>query len=438
MTLSSASITLSEWQSLAPQSCPALAGRFLDGAPAARRLAEGLSERGLVGFTELRNGLLVKAYSHVGRIRIGDLEITIRPKIESASLLHLLRYAYGLRPLHQFADAKNQVENCGLEELLIVQLNAEVRELVARGLLRSYVATSDRLTSPRGRINLMQIAADGGRISASLPCRHFPRIEDTLLNRVLLAGLVLAAQMSGVVAHRRESRRLAAVMEEQVSPIRLDATALERADRQLNRLTKAYSPALTIIQLLLNAKGVVFDGESTPSTLPGFLFDMNAFFQSLMCRFLRDNLPTYRVREECALTGMISYSPGFNPRRRQAPTPRPDYVVTRHDEILSILDAKYRDLWNTPLPREMLYQLVAYAVSLREKRQSSILYPTTDSAAREARLDVRDPFYGRPIGQVCLRPVHLPTIEKLVMTNSAKARRLREELAQRFAFGERP
>ena len=88
----------------------------------------------------------------------------------------------------------------------------------------------------------------------------------------------------------------------------------------------------------------------------------------------------------------------------------------------AILDAKYRDLWEKQLPRDMLYQLVVYAISDQQRRKSSILYPTTDERAREARIDVTDPIIGRPLGQVCLRPVHLPTIVELVgCTNCSRS-----------------
>ena len=226
------------------------------------------------------------------------------------------------------------------------------------------------------------MALDGGTATATLPCLHHPRIEDTLLNRVLMAGLRLAATMASFVDLRRESRRLASLMEEQVSPIRLDGLMLDRAARLMNRLTTAYSPALSIIRLLVEAQGVVLEGQATTTMLPGFLFDMNAFFQALVSRFLRDNLPGYSVRDEHGLKGMMRYNPKFNPQRRQSPTPRPDYVVMQQGTIRSILDAKYRDLWENQLPREMLYQLGVYAISHRKQPQSSILYPTTDAKSK--------------------------------------------------------
>jgi 5-methylcytosine-specific restriction enzyme subunit McrC len=242
--------------------------------------------------------------------------------------------------------------------------------------------------------------------------------------------------MASVVDLRRESRRLASLMDEQVSSIRLDGIVLDRAARKMNRLTTSYTPALSIIRLLLEAQGVVLEGQTNTTMLPGFLFDMNAFFQSLVSRFLRDNLPGYSVRDENGLKGMMRYNPNFNPQRRQSPTPRPDYVVTQQGAIRSILDAKYRDLWEEQLPREMLYQLVVYAISHRMKPQSSILYPTTDAKAKEARIDVADPIIGKFLGQVCLRPVHLPTIVELVSTTTSQGRRDREAYAERLAFGE--
>ena len=436
MTVARTSITLSEWETLGPENSSDLAGRFLDASGGTRHVIERLIESNFLGISELRRGLQIKAYSHVGRIRIGDLNITILPKIKGTSLLSLVRYAYGFRRLNLLSDSTHLVDNCGFEDLLISQLNAEVQELISRGLLRAYIGTSERLGSPRGRIDLTRMALDGGRVTATLPCLHHPRTEDTLLNRVLMAGLRLAASLASAVELRRESRRLASLMDEQVSPIRLDGVVMYQAIRKMNRLTTAYASALSIIRLLVEAQGVVLEGQNVTTTLPGFLFDMNAFFQALVSRFLRENLPDYAVRDEHGLKGMMRYNPKFNPQRRHSPTPRPDYIVTQHGMIRSILDAKYRDLWDKQLPREMLYQLVVYAISHRQRPQSSILYPTTSPLAKEARIDISDPLFGKPIGQVCLRPVLLTQLEKLVTSKTSQARRERECLAQRLAFGE--
>jgi 5-methylcytosine-specific restriction enzyme subunit McrC len=423
MSATPTSITLSEWETRRPENCADLAGRFLEVSQATRHVIERLTDSNFLGLTELRHGLQIKAYSYIGRIRIGDLNITILPKIKGTSLLSLVRYAYGFRRLNLISDSTHLVDHCGLEDLLINQLNAEVQELISRGLLRAYIGTNERLSSPRGRIDLNRMTLDGGTVTATLPCLHHPRIEDTLLNRVLMAGLQLAATMASVFDLRRESRRLASLMEEQVSTVRLDGVMLDRATRQMNRLTTAYSSALSIIHLLIEARGVVLECQTATTTLPGFLFDMNAFFQALLSRLLRENLPGYSVRDEHGLTGMMRYNPKFNPQRRQSPTPRPDYVVTRHGTLCSILDAKYRDLWEKQLPREMLYQLVVYAISDRQQPQSSILYPTTNPLAKEARIDISDPLFGKPVGQVCLRPVLLPLVEKLVTSKTSQAGR---------------
>lgn len=67
--------------------------------------------------------------------------------------------------------------------------------------------------------------------------------------------------------------------------------------------------------------------------------------------------------------------------------------------------------------------------------QRSILYPTTNSLAKEARIDISDPLFGKPIGQVCLRPVLLPQLEKLVTSKTSKCCQKQEAFAKRLAFG---
>ena len=69
----------------------------------------------------------------------------------------------------------------------------------------------------------------------------------------------------------------------------------------------------------------------------------------------------------------------------------------RSGQMLAVLDAKYRDLWEQSLPREMLYQLALYALGrVSGERASVILYPTVDAAAREQTITIQEPVHGAP------------------------------------------
>lgn len=429
------SITLSEWETLNPANCPELVGKYFDESAGVRRVIDDVNSRRMMNLTELKDGVSISSYSHVGRIRLGNLNITVLPKINSTSLLRLLRYAFGFRQLKLLSTSTHLSDDLGFQDLLISQLNLESRELISRGLQRSYLSLDEQLASPRGRINVNRLALQGGSIRASLPCQHHPRDEDTFLNQVLMAGLQLAGTLASHIELRRDSRRLASMMEEQVSSINLDASSLDKSARMMTRLTTTYSSSLSIIRLLVESQGIVLENKAITSKLPGFLFDMNTFFQTLLSRLLRENLPNHTVHDEQRLKGMMKYNTEFNPLRKQAPTPRPDYAIHQDGILCSILDAKYRDLWNKPLPREMLYQLVVYAISQNQKPRSSILYPTLDSNAKEARIDISDPILGKPLGQVCLRPVNLHRIEQLVSADTASIRRERVRYTESLALG---
>ncbi len=426
------SVTMFEWQTREPASCEQLAGLQVATSATSNGVMHTLAESRLLELTELRSGLKIRAYSHVGRIQIGDLSVTVLPKLRGSSLLGLLRYAYGFRRLNLISSTSHFNEPCGFEDLLVHQLNAEVQELLSRGLQRAYIAQSEPLESPRGRIDIQQLAKQGGRATATLPCRHYPRVEDTLLNAVLVAGLKLAGSVASNVELSRESRRLAGQIEEQVSTVRLNRTVMSQVERQMTRLTKAYQPAMSIIRLLVESQGIALEGETATNRMPGYLFDMNAFFQALLSRFLRENLPGYSVIDEHSLKGMMRYNPNFSPKRR-SPTPRPDFVIKEGNRICSILDAKYRDIWDKDLPRHMLYQLVVYAVSHRDQPRSTILYPTYQPGARETRIEVTDPVYGSVIGEVRMCPVNLEELERLVNDSTDQGRREREECAVRLA-----
>jgi 5-methylcytosine-specific restriction enzyme subunit McrC len=321
--------------------------------------------------------------------------------------------------------------------LLIQQLAAEASELLERGIHREYECTRSDLASPRGRIDFTRYARPAQRAKRTLPCVHYPRSEDTLLNRVLLAGLILAAALAIDPELRTHVRRSVKMLSETVATQPIDPPVLAEAWRAMDRRTSAYKPALTLVGLLLGDQGVTLDGPSRVR-LRGFLFDMNRFFQTLIMRFLYEHLCGVTVHDGYRLKGMFRYVPWKNPLARRDPTLRPDFVVMRGGKMLAVLDAKYRDLWENSLPREMLYQLALYALGGGSgDRSSTILYPTVDEAAREQLISIQEPVHGVPQASVALRPVNLLKLETLLRAGPG-ARLQRVELANQLAFGDGP
>lgn len=435
MTLATEPVVLAEWESRSPTDCPALAGLSLEATHEARRVAEALSRSGMLDIVEAWDGIHLTASSYVGSLRLGDLRVLIRPKIAMNSVLSLLRYACGYRALDHLPESEASLSLLGLEDLIVAQLIAEVAELVGRGLRRSYVRAAGYLESPQGRIDVQRIARDGGVMAPSVPCCYYPRSEDNPLNRALLTGLRVGARVAASPLLKARARRLASSFGDRVSDVALDRGALHRLRLSMDRLARAYQTALHLAELLCAGTRVDLDRAEASPEVPGFLLDMNHLFQTVLCRFLRDNLGSWSVRDEQARAGLLRYAPGHNPRGRASPSLRPDFLILEAGRVAAVLDAKYRDLWARNLPPHMLYQLAVYA-STDRTGVATIVYPTPDASAVEQRIEVRAPGSDRLVGEVRLRPVVMAILEgHLATRESAQAARDRRAYARWLAFG---
>ena len=425
-------LNLTEWDHKEPGGTPCLKGLTLAGDPVARRIADTL--RAGLDIREGYEGLEVTSTSLVGQVDVGPLRVVVTPKLPSMPLATLLRYAYGLRDITTMEETRAPTDRHGFQDLLIALLAAEVEELIHRGLSRRYEPTFESLASPRGRILVDRIAVRGGIREARLPCRHFERRTDWHLNRVLRSGLELAARFAQDSDLRRRAHRLSALFGDVAAMDVLRLQDVDLAERALTRMTFASQPSLTLIRLLLEAQGIAFDPSQPQSRLPGFLFDMNLFFQRLLSRFLRENLTNARIVDEVAIRNLFSYAAQANPRGRSVPRPRPDYALYRGPSLRAFLDAKYRDVWTKSLPAEWLYQLSIYALA-SPAQIGVLLYASMSDSAQDERIEIRQPvaWSSKTPAAVILRPVPLGHLaqrisREQVSTSAAARQRLADRL----------
>ena len=433
--MSEVEINIKEWESKYPEPGSDLEGLFLPPDKSVRNFAKLISKSGKIEILELHKGLCIKTSSYVGVIKLGNIKITVHPKLSGQPILNLLRYAYGLKNLELFSSSKIGAEKQTFQDILIYQLYMETEKLFFRGVNKEYLKQEEDLTTIKGEIDFRKLAFQGGIKKASIPCRYHQRQEDNLLNRLMKAGIKIGGCLTDDIDLRIKLRRLVSILDEKISDVELTRDLISEARRLMNRLTMAYNSIITIIELLIESSGISFQNKNQTNSNE-FMFDMNRFFQALISRFIHENLKDYIVKDEFGIKGMIAYIPSHNPFNKQAPTPRPDYAILRDGKILALLDAKYRDLWAKSLPSEMLYQLGIYAMSQKENRISAILYPTTEKFAEEAKIEIKDPIYGSSQAQVILRPVNLHNLNELIIGRQTKAtERKRSKYAIYLAFG---
>ena len=382
-------------------------------------LSHSLTDSGIVEIIELKNGIRINSNSYVGRVSLGAINLHITPKLDKLPLGQLMQYTYGFKDLRLYGKAFYLTGRSDFFDLLIYTLYAYVDELLDRGFIKGYMLRDEESQSIKGRIDIDRVAGRGGIVASTLPCKYYQREEDTPLNRMLLSGLRLAQDMAANIRLKYDVRRMADHLSGFVTEMALNRSALTLVEMSINRLTESYVPIIEIVDILLAARAEQMNVIGNETMLPGYFFDMNLFFETLVSKLLKTLPDGYTVIDQYRLKRMISYAPDHNPLRRSPPTPRPDFVVMKAARALRIIDAKYRDLWERDLPRDMLYQLSMYAMSGIAENEATIIYPALSDEPELQIINVNDPVREEfQIARIRLQPLNLNKVADLISRNS--------------------
>ena len=184
----------------------------------------------------------------VGVICVGDLQVTVQPKIDRKHFLYLAACSQ-LIPRLDVAETK-LAEGKELWQLVVLWFLQSTETLLRSELSKSYLEREGELDALRGR--LMPVASAIRLYSGSRTlCCHYEDFDvDTPLNRIIRCGAeVVAGSPSVAGTDRRRAMRLLALL--------ADVGRLQPSDlrEHVDRRTQRYEPALSFARYLIAGSG---------------------------------------------------------------------------------------------------------------------------------------------------------------------------------------
>jgi 5-methylcytosine-specific restriction enzyme subunit McrC len=291
----------------------------------------------------------IAATSKIGVARIGDLQVTVRPKLGIHRLIFLMGYAQSPNFWRDWT-----VELDPAADLFSAVADAFARQAVRaldQGLLHGYQTVEESLPVLRGRVReAEQISRRFARM-IPLEVRYDDFTADIAENQVLLAAV---HRLLGLPGLSRAARRTLLRLRLQLA----DVTPLARGSQlprwQPSRLNARYQPALRFAELILSANS--FEQRIGSLAVTGFVFDMWRIFEDFVCVALREAMARYGGRSELQHRTHLDEA--------EAVAMRPDYVWSRGGAIRVVADAKYKAEKPAGFPQADLYQLLAYCTVL--------------------------------------------------------------------------
>ncbi|MCD8379145.1 MAG: 5-methylcytosine-specific restriction endonuclease system specificity protein McrC [Lachnospiraceae bacterium] len=245
------------------------------------------------------------------------------------NVYYMLSYAFQVLQEQGYKDiATEEFENTA--ELFAAILSKGISSQVKRGLGKSYIPNTERLSLLRGKLEVTESIKTQAILRQQMVCTYDDFSVNTYMNRIIKSSLELLMRSDISKARKKELRKLWVYFQD------VDTLDLHTANWniQYNRNNQTYQLLISICYLLV--KGLLQTNSEGQSKLMDFLDEQR------MCRLYEKFILEYYRKEFPQLTVSASQIPwalddGMN---AMLPVMQSDIMLSRKDIVL-IIDAKY-------------------------------------------------------------------------------------------------
>ena len=292
--------------------------------------------------------------STIGALEIGNLSVSILPKLDISRVLFLASYALGafkLREMERF----NFEEAPSLVEALALALAAAARRAFASGLLHGYRTEEEAMHTVRGRVRITEQIRRRFGVPLPLEVRYDEFTDDITANRLVKAAATRLGRMRVRSPQSRAGLRWVSARLENVSLVEFQANAIPKV--AFDRLNAHYHEVVALSRLVLQHTS--FEIGRGGNRAPGFLMDMNVVFQGFVTQALREALG---VSERTFHSDTGPHRITLDQAGRVLL--KPDLSWWDGPTCTFVGDTKYKRINDERVPNADLYQLLAYATAL--------------------------------------------------------------------------
>lgn len=284
----------------------------------------------------------------VGVIQIGDLQITIAPKIGIGRLLFLLGYAKepGWSSDHALVDQETELMPAVAEAFSRLASSA-----LRQGLIHGYKTVEDSLAVVRGRIRENEQVRRRFGLTVPIEVRYDEYTADIAENQLLLGAV---SKLLKVPRVRDEVRKALHHLRYQLSEVSEPVRGAPLPNWQRSRLNARYHAALGLAEIIL--AGDSFEQRVGGLTVTGIIFDMWRVYEDFVTVALGEAFAPFG--------GRVGLQAKCSLDEARAITMRPDFVWYADRLPLAVVDAKYKRESRDGFPDADIYQLLAYCTAL--------------------------------------------------------------------------
>lgn len=290
----------------------------------------------------------VAAGTKVGVARLGELQVSVRPKIAMDRLVFLMGYA--TRPSFWRNHSVLLDTESDLPEALSHAFIRLASKAIEQGLLQGYKTVDESLSVVRGRIRIRDQISRRFGVGLPLEVTYDDFTIDIAENQLLLAAATRLLRMPGLSKKGRHGLQRLRL---QLSGV----TELGRGDVAPpwfpTRLNARYQAPLHLAELIL--AGDSFELRTGGLHVSGFVFDMWKIYEDFVCIALSEAMAPY---------GSSALQHRMHLDEASQVAMKPDFLWTDFDGRRVVVDAKYKAERPAGFPQADLYQMLAYCTVL--------------------------------------------------------------------------